>query len=762
MAGMPDIDFPVTIANPEGQKFFNQGVGQLHGFWYFEAERSFRQVAVLDTNCVMAYWGLAMANVYNEKRARQFVERAVKMTNGIPRREFLYVESLAKFYLRENQNETDRHRAYVRSLEQIVEEFPDDIEAKAFLAFKIWENGGRHKISSHTATDSLAKEVLAVKPMHPIHHARIHLWNGEADRRALQSAALCGQGAPGIAHMWHMPGHTYAGLHRYADSAWQQEASARVDHTYMMRNRVLPDQIHNYAHNNEWLVRNLSYLGRVRDAIDLAKNLIELPRHPRYNSFEPLPKKEEGTNAPVKPPTDTSVTANTKRQNSASFGRARLQDVLVRWDLWDELIGLNSTMYLEPTKVLEEEVKRSTALGVAYFSKGDLKNGDAQIAEVEMLLKKQKEKRHAAVDEAEMEAKRAKKSDDEIAKAMSDAIKSQAGEIKSTESALAELSVYRGLAEYDAQGDESRLDEVEETLDEAKGISKERLSRIWLKLDDKEKAQKLARGAAEGATNQVQVLANYIDILAQTGKEAEAERMFSSLRKIASQADLDMPVLHRVRSTALALNLPHDWREPYAPASDVGNRPPLDALGPFRWHPSPAPNWALRNADGESVSLEDYKGRPVVVIFYLGAGCLHCIAQLNTFAPAAADFEKAGLALVAVSTESVEGLKKTLEKSASSEGFPFPVLADPSLDVFKNYRAFDDFEEMPLHGTFLIDGNGLVRWQDISYEPFTDVDFLLKESRRLLDLPAQPVVAKASSEEPVLSRRSREASRPQE
>jgi hypothetical protein len=54
------------------------------------------------------------------------------------------------------------------------------------------------------------------------------------------------------------------------------------------------------------------------------------------------------------------------------------------------------------------------------------------------------------------------------------------------------------------------------------------------------------------------------------------------------------------------------------------------------------------------------------------------------------------------------------------------------LKVFKQYRAYDDFEQQPLHGTFLIDRQGLVRWQDISYEPFTEVEFLLRESKRLL------------------------------
>ena len=52
--------------------------------------------------------------------------------------------------------------------------------------------------------------------------------------------------------------------------------------------------------------------------------------------------------------------------------------------------------------------------------------------------------------------------------------------------------------------------------------------------------------------------------------------------------------------------------------------------------------------------------------------------------------------------------------------------------AFKAYRAYDDFEDMPLHGTFLIDGEGLIRWHDISYEPFLEPDFLLDEAKRIL------------------------------
>src|SRR5690606_19611494 len=74
--GTGKVDFPVTTTHPKAQQFFTQGVGQLHGFWYFEAERSFRQAAALDPECAMAYWGMAMANVNNEKRAAEFMKVA--------------------------------------------------------------------------------------------------------------------------------------------------------------------------------------------------------------------------------------------------------------------------------------------------------------------------------------------------------------------------------------------------------------------------------------------------------------------------------------------------------------------------------------------------------------------------------------------------------------------------------------------------------------------------------------------------------------
>ena len=259
MANTGNIRFTVTTTVPDAQQFFDQGIGQLHGFLYYEAERSFRQVAKLDPNCAMAYWGMAMANINNEKRAKELIRIALEKKDLASSREQSWITSLATFY--KGDDTFDARCKYIRDLESLVQDQPHDVEAKAFLVFQIWKNSswtdssGKKSllISSYQAVDALLDQIFQIAPMHPAHHYRIHLWDDEKPARALISASLNGQSSAGIAHMWHMPGHTYSKLHRYGDAIWQQEASARVDHAYTMRDRVLPGQIHNYAHNNEWI-----------------------------------------------------------------------------------------------------------------------------------------------------------------------------------------------------------------------------------------------------------------------------------------------------------------------------------------------------------------------------------------------------------------------------------------------------------------------------------------------------------------------------
>jgi peroxiredoxin len=712
MGGTGRVVFPISTGNPEVQQFFLQGVGQLHGFWYFEAERSFRQAAMLDPDCAMAYWGMAMSNLDNRQRAKEFIAAAEKRKAAASRKEQLWIDAVAA-YLSDDADDVGRRRQLVESLEALVREFPDDLEPKAFLALQIWKNGDNGiPVSSRQAVESLIQDVLRVEPLHPVHHYRIHNWDRGEAAVALSSAAACGQSAPRIAHMWHMPGHIYSKVHRYADAVWQQEASARVDHAHMMRDRVLPDQIHNYAHNNEWLIRNLSHLGRVRDAIALAKNMIELPRHPEYNTLT-----REGS-------------------ASAKFGRERLIELLVRWEQWEELLALADTVYLEPTELREEQARRLRAIGIAAFRSGNVARGQEAICDLVSLSLDQRARRNDDVDRAEREVREENRDTDDdeldkrVGKARGDAEHEADEAAQQIDAALTEL---RGLERL-ADGDRPAALDYFHRLS---GVSKERQAVYFLLAGDGERAERLAREAADESINEVQPLAGFVEILEQHGKSDESAEAFAKLRDVAAHAELDLPVLARLRPIAQRLQWPADWRIRPEPSSDVGDRPDLASLGPFRWQPSPAAAWELRDADGALHSLADYQGRPLIVIFYLGFGCLHCVEQLQAFAPLAEDFRRAGIELVAVGNESPELLKQGLANYSTDGRFPIQLLSDAPMTVFKDYRVFDDFEQLPLHGTVLIDGAGRVRWQDISYEPFNDPSFLLSEARRLLDQSLQ-------------------------
>jgi len=341
MEGTGNVVFPATTKSEDAQKFINQGVGQLHGFWYFEAERSFRQAAAIDPDCAIAYWGMAMANYNNSKRGKGFIKEAMDRRSNASDREKKYIEALSK-YLNAPSSPTSKDKSrkenYLSDLESIALDYPDDLEAKAFLCLQVYQNRSRSKIQSYLMTNALLQDILAKNPYHPVHHYVIHLWDYKKPERALKSAAMCGQSAPAIAHMWHMPGHIYSRLKRYNDAVWQQEASARVDHAHMIRDRVLPDQIHNFAHNNEWLIRNLLFTGRIHDAVDLAKNMVELPRHPKYNTYG-------------------------KRGKSAYYGRLRLFAALNQNEMWPEMIALCHSPYLEPTEIESEQIKRLRYLG---------------------------------------------------------------------------------------------------------------------------------------------------------------------------------------------------------------------------------------------------------------------------------------------------------------------------------------------------------------------------------------------------------------
>jgi peroxiredoxin len=720
MKGMANVSFETSTKSARAQKFIDQGISQLHGFWFLEAERSFRQASKEDPKLAIAYWGMAMANTNNPERARGFIDEAMKRRNkNTSRREKLYIEALERFtpkaksedaeeVSKEDEKEAKKKRGerYLADLEKILHEFPDDIEAKAFLVVQLWlSDRFGIKLTSRYAVNALLGEIFAANPKHPVHHYRIHLWDSQHPKNALDSAANCGPSSPGIAHMWHMPGHIYSKLKRFNDAAWQQEASARVDHEYMIRTRLMPDQIHNFAHNNEWLVRNLNYVGRVQDALDLSRNLVSLPRHPKFNSLS--------------------------KRGSYKYGRQRLLQTLSEYGLWDELLTEAGGHYLPPTNDAKQQEEWLGWLAVAHFMTGDAKQGAKTLKSLQRRRLALQTKLLDAAEQVALDAEAAEQQDE-----------SEESDTEETSSApnrdelKKHIEQLRAIICRAAAAAATHRKDVE-TLKKRMGTAKLNglIQAQWLAdAGDIPGAIKLAEKSAKDGKGQVRPLAVLTDLLWRKDDKEEAKKRFEELRRVAALADLETPMLAKLSPVAEYAGVKKpDWRIAAEPADDLGERPPLDELGPFRWKPYQAPSWGAKTHEGELVSGEEFDGKPSLIVFYLGFGCLHCMEQLHALEPRLEEFKSAGIEVVGISTETIKELKTGIENFDKRIGIP--LLSNADKHVFRSFRCWDDFENQPLHGTFLIDSRGRVRWQDIGYEPFMDVDFLLEESKRLFALP---------------------------
>ena len=703
--GTGNVSFPVTTSWSKGQQMFNQGIGQLHGFWYYEAERTFRQIAAEDPNCAMAYWGMSMANWENTKRSKGFIAKAVELKDKVSERERLYISAQESFLADEPKDVKKRRQKLIEDIENIIHEYPDDLEAKAILVVRLWQFSHRGiPIGSRESVDAIMQQIFKENPLHPAHHFRIHLWDGKKPVRALSSAAVLHQTAPSIAHMWHMSGHIYSKLKRYAESAYHQEASARIDHNKQAEFRVLPDTIHNYAHNNEWLIRNWHYVGKVNDSILMSKGLIDNPQHPKLNHYG-------------------------KGYSSSAFGRKRLVETLEQFEQWDMILELSKTHYLEPTENEKLQAERLLVIGRTHFEKQDPSSLNNILDQINQRVSKYEEIKKKKTEEAKKKAESEKKKKEEVDKIVKDAARSSEDKLKYLRPIRDELSVCHELLQGEKLDDER-----------AKKIKRKKpaLAMLHLKYGEKSKAKEIALQAVNDGKNQVLPLATYIHVLESMGDQSESEKQFRILQNQSSLIDIEFSPFTRVLPVAKRLVGTENWKTDKSwRGEDFGDNKPekLNHLGPLVYQSPSAPNFDLLCEDGTRVSLESFSGKPILLIFYLGHNCEHCVEQLNNITPFAKEFENSGIEIVAVGPEKLSELAKAHNLcSSGEEGFPFKLYSDLESGSFKDYRSYDDFEGMPLHGVFLIDKSSKLRWMDVGPEPFQDIKFLLRESKRLLSM----------------------------
>jgi alkyl hydroperoxide reductase subunit AhpC len=128
---------------------------------------------------------------------------------------------------------------------------------------------------------------------------------------------------------------------------------------------------------------------------------------------------------------------------------------------------------------------------------------------------------------------------------------------------------------------------------------------------------------------------------------------------------------------------------------------------------SPAPNfeteaWVRGDHQPRRISLDEYRGRWVVLLFYPRAFTFVCPTELHAFAQLHAAFEHEKATLLAASTDSFWCHKAWFEGDARLNGVSYAVLADTSHELASGFGVLRE-DGAALRGTFIIDPQGIVR-----------------------------------------------------
>lgn len=283
MNGIGTSHIPITTNSAQAQKYFDQGVNLLHCFWDVEAYRAFKEAARLDSSAPMAYWGIYTALGQNasemgEERAAA-LKKAVELLPNASDREKYYIRAI--FLLAEPGK---GRPAWIGEMEALIDKYPDDVEAKLFLANSLSSSASSYAPDGRPRDgklygQSILRNLLVTHPEHAaVHHYWIHAQeNGPRPQEALASAEKLPKLVPNSGHMLHMPGHVYYRLGEYEKARGHFLNSVRVDQAYMKAQNINPINNWNFVHNLDYLVANCAEEGRYDEAVQHARMLAAIP-----------------------------------------------------------------------------------------------------------------------------------------------------------------------------------------------------------------------------------------------------------------------------------------------------------------------------------------------------------------------------------------------------------------------------------------------------------------------------------------------------
>ena len=676
MDGIGKTHFPITTKVPEVQGWFDQGNTLLHSFWYEEAERSFRWCLKLDPECAMAYWGLARCGRIDApegKRYADFLKEAVRRKETGSPRERMYIEAWEAAYSGEVK---DHEKELAKRLQQIVLKYPADVEAKALFAL--------HTMGQDNAygTELIIQQILAKEPDHPgAHHYRIHNWDGVAPEEAIRSCEQYSRIAPNIGHAAHMPGHIYSKVGMWHEAARAMESATRVELRYMNERLALPFETWNYAHNRNYLCYIQEQLGLPEASLQGARNLLAAPRDPERN----------------------------KDDNYGAYdqGLAALVRALIKFERWDEILKPGAIPWRD---LPGDKELRAFAETLAYIGQRKLTDASARLDDLKASVRAQAGKNAEAPAAPSI---RADTAEGLLRAAQGDIL--EATRLLTEAASLEQKKRVAGEYTNDPPNDPWPVMRV--------------LGDVYRQHGDDRLAIEAYQRSLALEPNDAFSLSGLGEAHFALGNRAKAERYYGRLLAVWSDADPELKWRKAVAALGLSVKPVAETpipERPYRPEM-------LASLGPINWEPYAAPKLDAVDVNGMHVGLEEFRGKNVLLVFYLNDECPHCVEQLTAINARSADWSKENTVVLGVSSVSPEKNKS----SQKLGNLALRLLSDSNHGNARRFASYDDFEEIELHSTILIDRQGRVHWKRTGGDPFTDMEFLLQTVKRM---NGEPVV----------------------
>jgi len=276
-AALGNVSFP-TSCLPAVQPDFNRAVALLHSFWYKKSEETFIAVAKADPSCGIAEWGVAMSH-YRQlwdpptpldlQAGTAAVEKA-NAAGAKTQRERDYIAAIELFY-KDPDKRTHAARAldYEKSMQQIYERYPQDIEAAIFYALAVRADApaSDRTYANQKKASAILEKLFAEYPAHPgLAHYIIHCDDYPAlAPLALDAARRYAKIAPDAPHALHMPSHIFTRLGLWQESIDSNLASAAA----AKKNGLAGDELHAM----DYLVYAYLQKGQDREALSVLASL---------------------------------------------------------------------------------------------------------------------------------------------------------------------------------------------------------------------------------------------------------------------------------------------------------------------------------------------------------------------------------------------------------------------------------------------------------------------------------------------------------